>query len=887
MNLSKIDKACSILMVLGLSIILFLPTLADGTEGTMSVPPTRAVDYATGYASGLGTHYIGSNGDFRIYISNLYSGEDWKGDAYTYLHDDIYFVKLSIMADKVKDAEDNVRSTLITPLEAGSLTPYNGPANQGYNISSSRYYYTNEFNDDFSFFVQAQGSKEGYYYLPIQIVGRVQIDFSSTDPSGFVWKTFTVNMDLTFFVQSYVNGASDTMELRGYEDSYCPIYAGAEYLTLLYSSISPQSVDLDNFDIELNVPSEHFTIENPNIHMEELSYTRALIWKADISPFTPPGRYMGGIYFRYYIDELFIYDGPYKITIQVAPTPLLIGPDTKDMTVPTITIQQGYTEEAISVKFTNEGNVPMVSGKVRLDLDSAKFLQQKQFYYNEEYNAMKVYPPLEFDIGELAEGESVTASFPAIAIEKMLPPGDYLIPFDYIITYVDPSDESGSTIRESSYQWDELGIEDYMEIMWFRQDPRPLDLKRPHIMIRIVDPDAMPEYEMKMDTVLHTGEKGRYVDFQVTNKEFYTITDATIRIWSSDPEKVWNKDSPAGPGLLASLEEIDLPGRDLDLFSPILLGSSLEISEMAGTGLFEVFVEVTGFDDGLKVVEGNRSFFIQIKAEPGCLDIAGISTSSVEPGEDFDLMITLINSGDLAVEDFQIMVSCHDNMISVIEPTQSGINVGPGETATLQYRCRASECMDYEKVSELFILTKTKDSEGNQMDFTDNEPQSINIMAAREPEELHTTNAIRTSAMYFFLALFFSTLLISLTVVISITLFLKAKYRKIFGPMSAVKGDKDINLKNEDKKGESTIGSGDTVQKNDVDSGPLSPMQRGPVSMTPVPGPGAPAVRPAFPQNEQKPMAGPTQYQQVQPVRNDELSGVFDPESKIDDLFEA
>jgi hypothetical protein len=286
----------------------------------------------------------------------------------------------------------------------------------------------------------------------------------------------------------------------------------------------------------------------------------------------------------------------------------------------------------------------------------------------------------------------------------------------------------------------------------------------------------------------------------------------------------------------------------------------------------------------MELVKGNRSSFVQIKAEPGRLDIAALSTSAVKPGSDFTLTLTMINNGDVAVGDFQVMISCHDNMIGVKEPMNSGAGVAPGETVTLQFKCKASECMDYEMSSQLFVVTKLSDAEGNQIDFSDGSGMPVNIMAAREPEELHTTNAVKSTALYFFLAVLFASIILALTVLGSIFLFLRAKYGGIIGTSEKkVREPKQPKAEKEDKK----------VEEDKVEQAPIPP----PVPTrqeTPAPPAQQPVQEPVVNNFMSAPPAGqPLQQQDQQtlptqkPVDpNDELSGVFDSKSEIDELLE-
>ncbi|MEA3558853.1 MAG: hypothetical protein U9R75_06315, partial [Candidatus Thermoplasmatota archaeon] len=105
---------------------------------------------------------------------------------------------------------------------------------------------------------------------------------------------------------------------------------------------------------------------------------------------------------------------------------------------------------------------------VRLYIDSATYLKQKDFIYDEGNGASKTYSPLEYQAQGIPPGTEFTATFPELEIFDMLPPGDYRIPIDYWANYLDPFDSSGAETKLYTYQWDERGIQDYMEIMWYK-----------------------------------------------------------------------------------------------------------------------------------------------------------------------------------------------------------------------------------------------------------------------------------------------------------------------------------------------------------------------------------------------------------------------------------
>jgi hypothetical protein len=107
--------------------------------------------------------------------------------------------------------------------------------------------------------------------------------------------------------------------------------------------VGPEVSYLDDFELELTLPVEYFTLMNPIIKKETFTSSFNPMWKVDVSDFTPPGQYYGQIRIKYYIGEIFAYDGPYNISFSVAATPLIIVPDTNDITVPTYIIDQKTT----------------------------------------------------------------------------------------------------------------------------------------------------------------------------------------------------------------------------------------------------------------------------------------------------------------------------------------------------------------------------------------------------------------------------------------------------------------------------------------------------------------------------------------------------------------
>ncbi len=771
-NFKKVSMMAMI-MIMGISAIMIS---IDGNEVEQD---SRAmnngmIQYAHFSTSGLGSYSYNNIASFSIRVYNDYSGEHWIGDEYVYSHDNLYNTKLTIMTNQVTDIDGNPASFIIEPTDTTSMMAYNG-MDDGYMISSSRTYYRNADNSPFTFIVKTTGVKSGSYRIPVKIDAKVQVDYVESSPGEYDWRTISQSGFIQFTAHSYINGIGDAIQLNGFEKFNCPIYSGAEYLTIRSPTISSIYTPLTDVNIILTLPDLYFVLSQDYISIEQLSYYTNMEWKVDVMKDTPPGSYKGSLSLNYYEGSVYISEGPYEVNIDVVPTPLLMGPYTMEMTVPTLVIDQKTTAETFSIDLVNDGNVEISSAMIRLDLDSSYFLKQKQFYYDEDSSSQMIYPSLEVIATDIAIGQTFTVTFPSVSIFKMLPPGDYLIPIDYRISYKDPNSVSG--FRVDSYQWDEIGIQDYMDIMWYRQDPRPTELMKPHFMLRVMDDTEGLDLTLKCDTIVSTGVKNLPVIFTLENSELYSLTDTSIEIWSSDASKVWNPSSTSGPGLLSVKEGVTVPGSTISQISTYNMVGQLNVAKNAGSGPFEIYVLVEGMDNKMQTVQVNISSTIQIKAQPGRLEVSGLQTSKVIPGRSFELSITLINTGDVALTDYEVMISCKDNMISVTETSMAGGILQPGDSAVILFNCKANDCMDYEMGSDIMVLTSTNDQEGNQMEFSDGGGSPVSIIAAREPQELSTESAIKDVGFYFFLSIVLAALIISIAVVISVAMVLVVRMK--------------------------------------------------------------------------------------------------------------
>lgn len=773
-----IKDRCSGYLMVFVALTLGISALGEIAGSSQdSMEPSRQNEYAYFEAYGLDYELFGEVAEFWISVSNEYSGNDWIGDEYKGSHDNLYEAKLTILSLSATDQQGNPFPDIFQPTQPDSLKAYNGPNEGGFTISYGRDYYRTEQGDDFSLKIKGTNVKEGMYILPVKLDFRVQVDFSTTDPSGYTWKSVSQSGGLPVQVMGNIGGTENLL-LRGYDSGYVPIYSGAKNLLLRSTSIYPRSSDLNDFKATLNLPTTDYEIEDLVYSKDVLSGSTYLTWKVSIASWAQPGTTTGSVVFEYILNDEQISEGPYNISLTVAYTPLIKGPDTKGMTNPTITIDQKTTTYNFNLQMFNAGNVPIESAMVRLDIDSAVFIQQANYYYDLDNEATKVFPPLEATVGQVDIDQPFTVSFVGLTIFKMLVPGDYLVPLDYRMDYKGTESMKDSQSTYTSYQWDEYGVEDYEEIMYYRTDPRSIaDVEHgPHFMIRVIDDVEGTDLRLRTEGTIETGASSVPVDFELTNRELYPINFATIEIISSNITAVRSSMSIRGLDHLAYEEEVSIPASTMTTTGSITLKGWLEISSSAPSGLFPVFLKVSGYNHVMRPIEINKTMYLMIKARPGCLDIASVQTTTVEPGSDFKMTLVLTNTGDTTIEDYSVMISCLDNMIVVTDPNSEGKDLAPGMTEYLTFDCNANSCLQYGSSCNIKVLTRTRDTLGNSKDFSDGEGISLKINAAREPDSYKVSSGLKDLGIYLMIAFIVSSLLIGTAMVLTVLGYARIRY---------------------------------------------------------------------------------------------------------------
>ena len=790
-------------------------------DNDVSGQGTGTVDFCEFNPYGLGSHYVGDTVEFYIRINNIYNGQLWENETGHYTSDSLFNCRL-VITDEVFNSDDE-EVDIYRETETGSMDVYNGE--NGFNFTGGRYYYSEENPDIlFSFDIDRLNIVEDTYRIKVRALFDIRTDFNSEAPDGFDYEMKSQEGFLEFNVNSNIEGVSrEAMEIMPYEDGVnIPLYSGAKYITLKETSLSSfYGRMLEDFTATIDLPDNQFTLEKPSYTLTELAYSNTdLIWKVDIPDYAEPGTYEGDIRFEYSIEFTQYSEGPYPIEVDIAPTPLVVPESTQGMTEPTITIQQKTDSSDFSVDITNGGNIDLEKVTVMLDLDSAKYLKQSDFYFDEDNMARKVYSPLEFTYENLLPGETFTAEFSNVGIEGMLPPGDYLIPMDYRLSYLDPFASGDNRVILYSYQMDEMGRNDYKQILYYREDPRATEVESPHIMMRVNDNPGGLDIKAKAENSLTSNVNNQRLDITVSNMELYPIESASINIKSSDPSMI----SAAGSG-----------GSDLILYNEE--GAVIFAATQQGLGIktistnvdvgnvqndTECYLMIEGYNHMNKKVSLNISLPLTISPKPGDLSVVTMDTGKMKSDEDFQVMITIINSGNSPIEDYTVLLTSGSNMIMVKDPIQSGGDLAPGDTAEVSFTCHCSPYFEEGISVPMNIHSAFVDSDGNDLDFQDNGAYPVNVSSGYKEDKDELAPSVTGASVILLVAFIIAALLIGIAIVLAVILSKKE-------PTKKGKAKKEEDVEKEEEKEEE-----EEEEKGEEEKPPApGPRQPGP----PFPGP--------------------------------------------------
>lgn len=742
MNSKNTFVSISVLAILVLSAIVIFNT---GTAGKTETREGEGDDpYCTFNAYYLDSHYMGDQVSFRIRVYNSYDGRHWDDDDYYYYSHYLFDSKLTIRSDDVTDDEGQPKD-ILQPVKSGYLTPYNGPSNEGYDISYSCNYYRDQSGNYFQMSISTTNINEGWYRLPLRLSFRVARSYNDQNPGEIFYMSKFQDGYARFFVRSHVYGVQNSpIELEGREGGGpVPLYAGAKYMTLqTTNSFRRQSYNLLDFKADIDFGNEGIRLVTNRISYDLFDTTyRTLKWRTDILDTTPPGHYGGVLTFRYRIGEDQYIDGPYIIKVKVESTPILY-PTNMANDQPVASIQQKDRTCGISFHMRNIGNVDLSMVTVRLDLDSATYLKQTEYRYDEGGNGEKVYEPLEFTKYDVKVETSFNVFFPCIEVYEMLPPGEYIIPIDYFATFEDPFDDSGVSSKLYSYQWDEMGEEDFVEIMWYRDEPRKVQVPSPYVILKVLDDPAGADISVDSHNILNSTSKDQRISFTVTNKELYPLEDVSMILSTTEADRLVRSGGSPGSGILLDRTDMLIPAADFNSYGTL----DVNIPVDAGTFRVETRMNLTlliNFRNLTGVVQSN-AFDISVIINPGEGDIDIMTTRVSEiVSERFTLYVDVINTGPTVIRDFSVLITSLDNMFTFDNDLiiMGGLNLG--QKRTISFNCTLGEGTIPGATYALSIKTSMEDVNGFSKDFNDEEPYVTYVLI---PDSTGKLKVISTSS---------------------------------------------------------------------------------------------------------------------------------------------
>ncbi len=740
----RYSREVTVTVVLSLLIIgSFVLTEGSRTEGLGTRDGEGDNPYCTFYDYYLDSHYMGDVVSFRIRVYNTYDGRHWEDEDNYYYDHYLYNSKLSIKYDDVTDDLGFIKP-IIQPTQSGSLTPYNGPSSEGFTISSSNNYYEDEYGNYFQMKIDTSNIKEGYYRIPLRLSFKVARSYNDQNPGEVFYLSKFQDGYVQFYVRSHVYGVEYApLEIEGREgNGPAPLYAGAKYMTIqTKNTFRVQTNTLTEFKADIDFGNEGIRPTTSRISYEVFDYTyRNLKWRVDIIDTAPPGFYTGSLIFRYIQNDEQYIDGPYEIKLKVESTPLL-HPSNMDTDLPVASILQKEKTCGISFNIRNIGNVDLATVTIRLDIDSSKFLKQGEFKYDEGGGGEKVYPPLEFTKFDVKTETSFNAFFPFIEVYEMMPPGEYMIPVDYSVTYVDPFDDSGISSKLYSYQWDEMGTEDYMEIMWYREDPRPVHLSRPYVILRVEDDAVGADISIQSHNILNSSKRGQSISFEIINRELYTLTGVSAILTTPEPDRILLSGADKGSGILLDKNNLVIPAATFER-SGVL---KIEVPVDVETFRTETFLNCTLLVNFMNIT-GNvqsNSFDIPVIIYPGegSIDILTARVSDIV-NERFTVYIDVINTGDTVIEHHSVLINSPDNMITFDQDMIIMGILSLGELRTIEFNCTLGEGVTPGSTYSLSIRASMVDVNGFSMDYFDRDPYYTYILI---PENTGMLKVISTS----------------------------------------------------------------------------------------------------------------------------------------------
>jgi hypothetical protein len=245
-----------------------------------------------------------------------------------------------------------------------------------------------------------------------------------------------------------------------------------------------------------------------------------------------------------------------------------------------------------------------------------------------------------FDLGTINVGETKNAQFSDIQLKNMLPPGQYVIPIEYVSSYLDTGVIGSSDLRRAGYS-SYYGLYQYETIHMAADYPPPSGSFYPFIFVEVVEDATGIDVDGYFYGIYTPNSKNVQFALYVTNREMYTFSSLTYTIHTdggSPIKRVGVPDNDVTTTLLP-IKRSYLYG---DWTDTIYFYGDMKQIAPAGTNFVQVDVEAT--DPHSRSVKFSFDAPIVLSANSPSIELLKYSTE-IGPNQTAKVTVYLENVG--------------------------------------------------------------------------------------------------------------------------------------------------------------------------------------------------------------------------------------------------
>jgi hypothetical protein len=617
------------------------PSVDDGPSARASY---RLVDMSLNVEYWGTDMYVGQTEDtnqfpqqqqeFYAYVITRYNHELYTGPN-SLPYNGSYLSNVFFTIDSVVDV--NYNPVAVSPIDWVTST-FENNSGSGSNMGSPNYgyyIYADDSSNYLAFKIKTANILPGVYHIKVKVDARVMTGYNG---ATYTFKSVTDYAFMRFSIRSIMYPHSDPdgkYSIYGLneQDNVESIYSGATYEKVGIPNMYSSNYNVKKVTAQFNISNPRFQVVHGSCTGPDADQT--FFWRVNIDRDTPPGMYDCGVKFSYTAvmngKDVEIQEATSMQTITVAYTPLLNFPDNRGMTVPIAVVAKNAPNATIIVPVRNDGNVALKGVMVRMNLASASFFVNNNFYYDESYYSTQRFCDTVVDLGDMAVGESKEAAFPDVLIKNNLPPGKYLIKMDYsCLYYSDGSLKASGDYTSGSYP--DYGLYDYgtiVKAVSYPEDPRYYYNIWPGVFVKVLDDDNGPQIEPVFGNPGYSyvpGQKNAPIWATFYNREKYSFTDVKYTIHTDMASPIKNLGLPDN----SSMPTLSTTFRYGALYSNDNYNSFVfyaDFRDSAMPGLQYIAIDFEGYNPYTQKVA--KTFMLPVMINPANPDIR-MTRSSVE-----------------------------------------------------------------------------------------------------------------------------------------------------------------------------------------------------------------------------------------------------------------